>query len=170
MTLFSLYATIPYAESAPEIIFFLLFCLIDDFFWHCCWMIPWRSLWICMFFFAAINVLTKASCCRTLLKVWSEYWEMCPTVHMLLNTMLLALQIRSYISECLNSCEHWAKEMQIAVSILMIFLLRWCVHLSFYNCTTTRALLLNNYHNSRITVLYKTIIIWTPSGTTLSNL
>ena len=28
--------------------FFLLFCLVDDF-WHCCWMIPWRSLWTCMF-------------------------------------------------------------------------------------------------------------------------
>ena len=76
---------------------------------------------------------------------------------MLLNTTLVASQIHSYISECLNSCEYWAKEMQIAASISMIFLLRWFVHLLFYTLSPIQLLepfLLNSYHNLCITILF----------------
>ena len=53
---------------------------------------------------------------------------MSPIVHMLLSMMLLAFLILSCISGFLNLCVCWVKVTQIAVTIWMIFSLRWLLN------------------------------------------
>jgi hypothetical protein len=51
-----------------------------------------------------LTILIRSCCFSIVSKVWSGYWEMCPTVRTLLNMTLLALPIPSCISEFWDSC------------------------------------------------------------------
>jgi len=149
-------------------IFFLLFCLVDDF-WHCCWMIPWRSLWTCMFicgYKCTDRAFLLQHCLEGLVRIlrdvsnssYAPEYDIAGITDPFLHIRVLKLM--RILGQGDADCSEYINDIlaQVICSCSVLYLHNYWSHF-LWIITTIHVL-----------QYYTTITIWTPSSTILSNL